>query len=247
VDPQLNPANPAQFNAYDYSGNNPLTWSDPSGKDFWGDLWKNAKKVANNVGDFIYTYKAEIVGTIVGIAVTGLCLAATAGAGSIGCVIAGAAAGGAVSGAMSAAVTAAQSGQLFTPQGMLSVATGYFVGGLVGAATGVLGGVVGAVLGKVVTAAASTAVGGAIRSFISTVTSKFKPKPPRRNRAVLLRHRARAVQDVTWRISTSRTAATRCSVLILVISIRQTGRTQATSTSVMNGTLCWRRERIPGT
>ncbi len=161
-----------------------MTWSDPSGRDFWsflGDVAKNVKKAANAVGDFIYTYKAEIIGTVVGIAVTGLCLAATAGAGSIGCVIAGAAAGGAVSGAMSAAVTAAQSGQLFTPQGMLSVATGFFVGGVVGAATGAVGGVLGMALGRAVSAAASTAVGGAIKSFVSTITSKFKPsvlKPP---------------------------------------------------------------------
>ncbi len=180
VDPELNPANPAQFNAYDYSGNNPLTWSDPSGRDFWsflGDVAKNVKKAANAVGDFIYTYKAEIIGTVVGIAVTGLCLAATAGAGSIGCVIAGAAAGGAVSGAMSAAVTAAQSGQLFTPQGMLSVSIGFTVGGLVGAATGAVGGVLGMALGKVVSSAASTSLGGAIKSFVSTITSKFKPGP----------------------------------------------------------------------
>lgn len=31
VDPLLDPMNPAQFNAYVYSGNNPVTWSDPSG------------------------------------------------------------------------------------------------------------------------------------------------------------------------------------------------------------------------
>lgn len=31
VDPLLDPLNPAQFNAYVYSGNNPVTWSDPSG------------------------------------------------------------------------------------------------------------------------------------------------------------------------------------------------------------------------
>ncbi|WP_146844089.1 RHS repeat-associated core domain-containing protein, partial [Cellulomonas composti] len=29
VDPQLDPGTPAQFNAYVYSGNNPMTWSDP--------------------------------------------------------------------------------------------------------------------------------------------------------------------------------------------------------------------------
>ncbi|CAN7149533.1 RHS repeat-associated core domain-containing protein [Microbacterium sp. LjRoot45] len=31
VDPLLDPGNPAQFNAYVYAGNNPVTWSDPSG------------------------------------------------------------------------------------------------------------------------------------------------------------------------------------------------------------------------
>lgn len=31
TDPELSPGVPAQFNAYVYSGNNPVTWSDPSG------------------------------------------------------------------------------------------------------------------------------------------------------------------------------------------------------------------------
>ncbi|WEK13211.1 MAG: RHS repeat-associated core domain-containing protein [Candidatus Microbacterium phytovorans] len=38
VDPLLDPGNPAQFNAYVYAGNNPVTWSDPSGLAWTGPV-----------------------------------------------------------------------------------------------------------------------------------------------------------------------------------------------------------------
>lgn len=48
VDPLLDPGLPAQFNAYVYAGNNPLTWSDPSGQS-WGML---ADKGASTTAGF---------------------------------------------------------------------------------------------------------------------------------------------------------------------------------------------------
>jgi RHS repeat-associated protein len=44
VDPLLDAGNPAQFNAYVYSGNNPATWSDPSGM-----AWKSDAPAASGV------------------------------------------------------------------------------------------------------------------------------------------------------------------------------------------------------
>jgi RHS repeat-associated protein len=41
VDPLLDSGSPAQFNAYVYSGNNPVTWSDPSGMVWQGANWKS--------------------------------------------------------------------------------------------------------------------------------------------------------------------------------------------------------------
>ncbi|CAI9389581.1 RHS repeat-associated core domain-containing protein [Microbacterium sp. T2.11-28] len=51
VDPLLDPGNPAQFNAYVYAGNNPATWSDPSGLAWTGP-------VADG-GDHRYTWKGK--------------------------------------------------------------------------------------------------------------------------------------------------------------------------------------------
>jgi RHS repeat-associated protein len=41
VDPLLDSGSPAQFNACVYSGNNPVTWSDPSGMVWQGANWKS--------------------------------------------------------------------------------------------------------------------------------------------------------------------------------------------------------------
>ena len=48
VDPLLDTGLTAQFNAYVYSGNNPMTWSDPSGMSWWDDMINGAKKVINS-------------------------------------------------------------------------------------------------------------------------------------------------------------------------------------------------------
>jgi RHS repeat-associated protein len=57
VDPELDPQNPAQFNAYVYSGNNPLTWSDPTGRDWWNDMW-------GGFNDFFRGYDIRVSGDI---------------------------------------------------------------------------------------------------------------------------------------------------------------------------------------
>lgn len=96
TDPVLSPLNTAQFNAYDYAGNNPLTWADASGMDFWGDLGKNISNGWNAAGKWIDQNKAAIWGVAIGGLVTAACLGVTAGAGSVGCFVAGGAVGGAV-------------------------------------------------------------------------------------------------------------------------------------------------------
>lgn len=96
VDPVLDPGLPAQFNAYVYSGNNPLTWSDPSGLSWLDDVLKKAGNVGKAIGRWVDKNQAEISGAVAGVLVTGGCLLAAAGAGSIGCAIAGGAAAGAV-------------------------------------------------------------------------------------------------------------------------------------------------------
>jgi RHS repeat-associated protein len=75
VDPQLDTGLTAQFNAYVYSGNNPMTWSDPSGMDWWGDLGRSlfsgmgkvVKSVANSLEMLNQTvpYFKKIVHTVV--------------------------------------------------------------------------------------------------------------------------------------------------------------------------------------
>jgi hypothetical protein len=60
VDPQLDPGTPAQFNAYVYSGNNPVTYSDPSGLSWFS-------KAASAVGGFVKKHQAEIVGGVAGV------------------------------------------------------------------------------------------------------------------------------------------------------------------------------------
>ena len=96
VDPVLSPLNTAQFNAYDYAGNNPLTWSDASGLDFWGDVGKNISGAWNAAGKWVKQNASTLVGIAAGGLVTAGCLALTGGAGSVGCFVAGGMVGGAV-------------------------------------------------------------------------------------------------------------------------------------------------------
>ncbi|MCP4540837.1 MAG: hypothetical protein GY832_27175 [Chloroflexi bacterium] len=47
------PGNPQSFNRYSYVVNNPLKYIDPTGHDFWGDLWDGICNVGKAVGDAI--------------------------------------------------------------------------------------------------------------------------------------------------------------------------------------------------
>ena len=160
VDPMLQPQVPAQFNAYVYSGNNPVTWADPTGL-FWGGI----RSAWNATTSFVGRHQATIVGAVVGaVAFTG-CLAVagvtTMGVGAIGCGAAAGAAGGAVSNLWR---TKVQKAAPFS-WGGLAKETAF------GAAAGGAGVGVGAVASKAVPAAASK-VGAAL----SNVTKRAAPK-----------------------------------------------------------------------
>ncbi|WP_460708005.1 polymorphic toxin-type HINT domain-containing protein [Myceligenerans halotolerans] len=161
TDPQLDASNPAQFNAYVYAGNNPVTFSDPSGLSWWSSIKSGAKKAAGAVGGFVKKYQAEIIGTVAGAVVFGGCMALTAGAGSIGCAVAGGAVGGAVTNLWKTKV------QKKKPFSWKSLATDTALG----AAGGLLGAGAGAVIGRVAPAITSAA-SGAIRSATSAVTRR---------------------------------------------------------------------------
>jgi RHS repeat-associated protein len=165
VDPVLDPGTPAQFNAYVYSGNNPLTWSDPSGL-FWNSIKNGAKRAAGAVGGFVKKHQAEIVGAVVGGATFVGCMAVTVGAGSIGCGIAAGAAGGAATNLWKSKV---QKTQEFSWRS-LAFDTG------IGAVTGLIGGPVG---GMAVRAAAPAA-----RAAASSVASAVRAVAPRASAAV---------------------------------------------------------------
>ncbi|NJI60153.1 hypothetical protein HCX50_12020 [Microbacterium oxydans] len=148
-DPELTAGVPAQFNAYVYSGNNPMTWSDPSGRNWFGDFFNSAKK-------FVKKYQAEIAGAVVGTLVTAGCLAVTAGAGSVGCAIAGGAAGAATTNVW-------KQSQSKKPFNIGSFARDTVMGAAVGWALGP----VAAVVGKVFTPVANR--------LTAAVSSAFKP------------------------------------------------------------------------
>lgn len=166
ADPVLDPLNTAQFNAYDYAGHNPVTWSDPSGLDFWSGLWNNAQKAAKAVGNFIKDNASTIVSIGVGALVTGGCLAMTGGVGSVGCFIAGGAAAGAVSNLYRTVVE----------KKPFSVG-GFIRDTVIGGATGLLGPVAGAVARVVAPAvrAAVTAVARPVQQFTSRLGASIKP------------------------------------------------------------------------
>ncbi|MBO0981296.1 polymorphic toxin-type HINT domain-containing protein [Microbacterium sp. SD291] len=149
TDPELSPGVPAQFNAYVYSGNNPVTWSDPSGRNWFGNLWNSATK-------FVKKYQAEIAGAVVGTLVTAGCLVVTAGAGSVGCAIAGGAAGAATTNIW-------KQSQSKKPFDFGSFARDTVMGAAVGWAMGPIA----SVAGKVLPAVANR--------LTAAVTSAFKP------------------------------------------------------------------------
>ncbi len=163
VDPMLNPWVPAQFNAYVYSGNNPVTWSDPSGL-FWGefgnflkDVGRNMGNAAKEVGSFVNTYKADITGFVVGTLVTAGCLVGTAGIGSVGCLVAGGAAGSAVTNVWKQA----ESGKPFSVGSFLADTALGGLSGLLGPAGSALGKVLPVATSKVTSVIKSTLQGGA--------------------------------------------------------------------------------------
>jgi RHS repeat-associated protein len=104
TDPVLEPGVPAQFNAYLYSGNNPLTWADPSGMSWLSDGWNSAKKAVTKGSFWSGAVVGAIVGGIAGVAVFAACTAATGGLGVAGCAVAGIVVGGMVAGAVGSLV-----------------------------------------------------------------------------------------------------------------------------------------------
>jgi RHS repeat-associated protein len=131
VDPQLDAGTPAQFNAYVYSGNNPVTYSDPSGLSWFS-------KAASAVGGFVKKHQAAIIGGVAGAVVFGGCMALTAGVGSIGCAVAAGAVGGAVSNLWRTKVQKTEpfSWKSFLGETALGAASGLIGGGAFGAIAG---------------------------------------------------------------------------------------------------------------
>jgi RHS repeat-associated protein len=101
-------------------------------------------------GDWIKEHKAEIVGTAVGFVAGGACLAATGGAGSVGCAALGGAVGNAVTYGMKTPASQQSAG------GYLKAAA---VGGVFGAAGGVAGKALGAIGSKALHSLGSRASG----------------------------------------------------------------------------------------
>ncbi|WP_421742687.1 RHS repeat-associated core domain-containing protein [Cellulomonas sp.] len=151
VDPVMDLGKPQQWAAYSYADNNPITYSDPTGMLSWGSAWKAIKSGASGAAGFVKKYQAEIVGVVAGSLVTAGCLAATMGAGSVGCLALGGAAGAAATNLWKSKV---QKTQKFS---WSSLAKDAAIGGLVGAVGGSAGKLVMKIPGvtKAVTAASN--------------------------------------------------------------------------------------------
>jgi RHS repeat-associated protein len=162
VDPQLDPGTPAQFNAYVYSGNNPITYSDPSGLSWFSDIGNGLKKAGSAVGGFVKKHQAAIIGGVAGVVVFAGCMAITAGAGSIGCGIAAGAVGGAVSNLWR---TKVQKKEPFTWKGFLTETA-------VGAAAGALGGAPWGAIASRIAPSATAAASSAIRSVTAAASQR---------------------------------------------------------------------------
>ncbi|PZU43404.1 MAG: hypothetical protein DI566_14670 [Microbacterium sp.] len=170
VDPVLSPLNTAQFNAYDYAGNNPVTWSDPSGMDFWSDLGKNVSNAWNTAGKWVKENASTLVGIAAGSLVTAGCLAITAGADSVGCLVAGGAIGGAVTNLYKTTVEKQE------------FSLGSFVSDVAwGGAAGLLGPVAGAI-GKALAPTAKTLVASLskpVQALINKATGALRAPTPK--------------------------------------------------------------------
>jgi hypothetical protein len=133
----------------------------------WNSVRSGARSAWNSTRRFVNRYQAEIVGGVAGVVVTAGCLAATAGAGSIGCMAAG---GAAASAATNLWRTRVQRTEAFS-WGNLARDTA--IGGAVGAVGGVLGRVASAVAPAAsrVAAAAASRVSSAAANAGSRVAS----------------------------------------------------------------------------
>lgn len=186
VDPQLDPGMPAQFNAYVYSGNNPVTYSDPSGLSWFS-------KAASAVGGFVKKHQAAIVGTVAGAVVFGGCMALTAGAGSIGCAVAAGAVSGAVSNLWR---TKVQKTEPFSWKSFLGETA-------LSAASGLIGGpVLGAIARRIAPTAAGVA-SNAIRSVTSAASQRASQAAQAMASAVSRNTATVAAKVKTQRISTA--------------------------------------------
>ncbi|MFD6141189.1 RHS repeat-associated core domain-containing protein, partial [Promicromonospora sp. NPDC060271] len=129
VDPQLDAGTPAQFNAYVYSGNNPVTYSDPSGLSWFS-------KAASAVGGFVKKHQAAIIGGVAGAVVgigCGVAIGWT-GVGAVACGVLGGAVAGAVSNLWRTKVQKTEpfSWKSFLGETALGAASGLIGGGALG-------------------------------------------------------------------------------------------------------------------
>lgn len=156
VDPQLDPGTPAQFNAYVYSGNNPITYSDPSGLSWLSDIGNGLKKAGSAVGGFVKKHQAEIIGGVAGVVVGAGCGVAVGwtGAGAIACGVLGGAVAGAVTNLWR---TKVQKKEPFTWKGFVTETA---IGAASGALTGPVLGAIARRFAPTATAAASSAIRG---------------------------------------------------------------------------------------
>ncbi|WP_394940835.1 RHS repeat-associated core domain-containing protein, partial [Psychromicrobium sp. YIM B11713] len=101
-DPVLHTDRPSGFTPYGYSAYDPINFSDPSGLDWWGDVWGGVSQVANNVGNWVHDNAGTIANVATAVVVTvAVGTLATACVASVVCGIAvavGAGVAGAIAG-----------------------------------------------------------------------------------------------------------------------------------------------------
>lgn len=206
ADPVLEPGVPAQFNAYLYSGNNPMTWADPSGMSWLSDTWNSAKKAVTKGSFWSGAVVGTIVGGIAGAAVFAACTAATGGLGVAGCAVAGVVVGGMVAGAVGSLVANAHA-TAFEGQRQKSARE---LAGEAGAAA-VVGGVT-AGIGKLFSPMASRLAGSmasASQSIVSKTSFAQRLATAQRASAAQAAERAQAarVSEAVTNLRTSRNSA----------------------------------------
>lgn len=195
VDPIMDMSRPQQWGGYSYSENNPITYADPTGLLSWRSAWNKVKNGArnafNSTRSFVRKYQAEIVGGIAGVVVTGGCLVATGGAGSIGCMALGGAAAGAVTNLWRSKVQRTQ------PFSWGSLARDTLFGAAAGAAGGGLGRIAAAAAPAIRTGLSAAGNRGA--TAISNAVARIRTPAPRVNPAPKPAAAEDAVQFVSKR------------------------------------------------